>query len=477
MGKRYLEQGYLIKLRGGTMTERKEMTMALKVVARGWTGLKWGMLGLGFLAMELNGRADDWPQWLGPRRDAVWREAGIIEKFPAGGPVVKWRTPIGGGYSGPAVSGGRVFVTDRRLAAGAKNPADPFARGSIPGSERVLCLDERTGKIIWDYEYDCPYTVSYPAGPRATPLVDEGRVFTLGSEGHLYCFDAAAGKVIWSRDLKRDYGIPTPLWGFSAHPLVDGERLICLVGGSNTTAVAFQKGTGKEMWRALSAKEPGYCPPMIYTYGGKRQLVVWHPEAINSLEPGSGALNWSVPFDVRSALSVPTPRQSDDRLLITSFYNGSKMLRVTATNATVLWEGKKASERDTDTLHSIMSTPFIEGGYIYGVCSYGQLRCLNAQTGERIWETFEATSQKEARWANAFLIKQGERFFLWNETGDLIMARLSPKGYEEIGRAHLLEPTNMAAGRPVLWSHPAFANRTMYARNDKEIISVWLGSE
>jgi hypothetical protein len=110
------------------------------------------------------------------------------------------------------------------------------------------------------------------------------------------------------------------------------------------------------------------------------------------------------------------------------------------------------------------------------VCSYGQLRCLKADTGERIWETLKATTPdgKEMRWANAFIVKNGDRFFLFNEKGDLIIAKLSPKGYEEVSRAHLLEPTNTAAGRDVLWSHPAFANRSMYARNDQEIISVSL---
>jgi hypothetical protein len=140
--------------------------------------------------------------------------------------------------------------------------------------------------------------------------------------------------------------------------------------------------------------------------------------------------------------------------------------------ATVAWRSKKASERDTDALHSIIPTPFLEDGYIYGVCSYGQLRCLKADTGERLWETLQATTPdgKEMRWANAFLIKNGGRFFLANEKGDLIIAKLSPKGYEEISRTHLLDPTNHDPGRDVVWSHPAFANRCVFARNDKEIV-------
>ena len=424
-------------------------------------------------------RADDWPQWLGPQRDGVWRETAIVKTFPSGGPPVRWRAPIGGGYAGPAVAQGRVYVTDRRLAPKSSNPGNPFQRGEIPGSERVLCLNEADGKILWKHEYDCPYNLSYPAGPRTTPLVRDGKVYTLGAEGDLFCLEAQTGKVLWSREFKKDFGVETPLWGFSANPLLDGNRLICLVGGQGSVAVAFDKDSGKELWRALTAKEPGYCPPMIYEAGGKRQLIIWHPESINSLDPETGKVYWSHRVEARSALTVPTPRKSGDYLLISSFYNGSLMLRFDRDKpaATEVWRGKSNSERNTDTLHSIIATPFIEDGYIYGACSYGQFRCLKADTGERVWETFVPTGGKEERWATTFIVKNSDRFFLPNEKGDLIIAKLSPKGYEEISRAHLLEPTNTMPNRPVVWCHPAFANRCIYWRNDKEIICVSLAGQ
>ncbi|MBI3415311.1 MAG: PQQ-like beta-propeller repeat protein [Verrucomicrobia bacterium] len=431
------------------------------------------------LFVSTSAMAADWPQWLGPQRDGVWRETGIVEKFPESGPQVRWRTKIGGGYAGPAVANGRVFVADHVLAAGAANPKDPFSRGTIAGSERVLCLDESDGKILWKHEYDCPYDVSYPAGPRVTPVVHDGKVYTLGTMGNLFCFEAASGKIVWSRDFKKDFGTPTPLWGFAGHPLIDGQKLICLVGGSNSVAVAFDKDSGREIWRALTAKEPGYCPPTMIEAGGKRQLIIWHPESINSLDPETGKVYWSQPFAVQSALSVSTPRQVGDRLFFTSFYNGSMMLKLDADKpgASLVWRGQKNSEKDTQDLHSIMGTPFFENGYIYGSCSYGQFRCLKAETGERLWESFVPTGGKEARWANAFIVKQAGRFFIFNEKGDLIIAKLSPKGYEEISRAHLIDPTNTAAGRDVVWSHPAFANRSVYVRNDVEIVCASLAAD
>jgi outer membrane protein assembly factor BamB len=428
------------------------------------------------LLATLTVRAADWPQWLGPQRDSVWRERGIVEKFPAGGPPVLWRTPIGAGYTGPAVAGGRVFLLDRRVRNEKADPRDPFARGRIAGTERVLCLDAQSGAELWRFEYDCPYTVSYAAGPRATPTVEGQLVFTLGAEGNLMCLDIRTGFPVWSRDLKEFAG-QTPLWGFAGHPVIHGEKLICLVGGAGTTAMAFDKRTGKELWRALTAKEPGYAPPTLIRAARREQLILWHPESANSLDPATGEVLWSVPFQSRAGMSIATPRQLGDLLFFSCFYNGSLMTRLAADRpaATKVYQSPKVSEKDTAMLHTVMSTPFLEAGHIYGVCSYGQLRCLKADTGERVWETLAATTDgKPVRWANAFLVKQGNRFFLFNEQGDLILAKLSPEGYQELGRAHLLEPTNTDPGRPVVWSHPAFANRCLYARNDRELICVSL---
>jgi len=447
---------------------------------------------LACLAVGAVARADDWPQWLGPRRDGVWRETGLITQFPATGPVIRWRTPIGAGYSGPAVAQGRVYITDRKLPPRASNPSNPFARDEIAGSERVLCLDEATGKVLWQHEHNCPYQISYPAGPRTTPVVSGGKVYTLGAMGDLLCLDVQGGKVEWSKNLSRDYHAAVPLWGFSASPLLDGQRLICLVGGAGSVVVAFDKDTGKELWRALSAKEPGYAPPMIYDVAGKRQLIIWHPESVNALDPETGKVYWSQPFGfqkigpgramVKAGLSIATPRLMDDLLFVTAFYDGPLMLKLDTDRpgARKLWQGKNHSEQpdQTDGLHSIISTPVLKDGYIYGVCSYGELRCLDAKTGQRLWSTRQPTGGEETRWANAFLVPQGDRFLLFNELGDLIIAKLSPQGYDEVSRANILTPTNTMAGkgRRVIWSHPAFADRCVFARNDNEIVCVSLAA-
>lgn len=430
-------------------------------------------------AAVVRAAALDWPQWLGPERDGVWRETGITQKFQEGGPRRLWAIPIGAGYSGPSVASGRVFVFDRVPAQGAAKPKSAFDVAQIPGVERILCVDEKTGSNLWKFEYDCPYTISYAAGPRATPLVRGGKVYTVGAMGNLTCVKASSGELEWKHDFKEEYQLKIPTWGVSANPLIEGKQLFCLVGGEGSVVVAFDKDSGKELWRALSAKEPGYAPPVMCRFGGRRQLIVWHAEAVNGLDPETGKSLWSVPWKMNYGMSITTPRQIGDELFLTAFYNGSLLLRFEAgrDTPTEVWRTQKMSERDTVHLNSVMATPLIEGGYVYGPCSYGQFRCLRLATGERLWETFAPTSGKSERWGNCFIVKNQDRAFLFSEVGDLILARLSPQGYQEISRAHVIDPTNTDPGRPVVWSHPAFANRHGFFRNDRELVSVDLAAQ
>jgi len=444
---------------------------------------------LGCLTVASITKADDWPQWLGPKRDGVWREAGIVEKFPAEGPKEKWKVAVGMGYSGPSVAGGKLYITDRVLAEGVKNPDSPFEKPKIRGSERVLCLDAQTGKELWKHVYPAEYSISYAGGPRCSPIIEGDRVYILGAMGHLFCLATDTGKVIWSKDFIADYESNLPVWGFAAHPLIDGDKLICLAGGSkDRLVVAFDKATGKELWASESVGgDFGYCPPMIYEFGGKRHLIIWQPKALLGLDPETGKRIWKVDFESKYALTAPTPRKvGDDGLFITSFYTGSMLVKVGADKAEVVWKSKARGENPNQTtdLSAIMCTPVVEGGHIYGVCSYGQLRCIESATGKRVWETMQATRGKltpmkvaaneepaaSERWSNAFIVKHDDRYFLFNEQGDLIIGKFSPKGYEEISRAHLLDPTNKdARSRTVVWSHPAFANKCVFVRNDLEV--------
>ena len=421
-------------------------------------------------------RADDWPQWLGPNRDSTWKETGIAEEFPAEGLPVKWRVPVSMGYSGPAVANGLVYLTDYVRESG-EAANDPVTRRELSGKERVLCLDAATGTKVWEHSYDRAYKISYPSGPRATPTVDKDRVYTLGAEGDLRCFEARQGAVLWSKDLRKEYHVESPLWGFSAAPLVHGDLLYCIVGGEGSVVVAFDKNNGQERWKALTASEPGYCAPSIIEAGGVQQLIIWHAEAINGLNPKTGALYWTVPLKPDYSMSIMVPRKHGDFLFASGIGNVGALLKLDKDKpaADVVWRGK-----NNTALYAANMTPVIGAdGIMYGAdCRGGQLRAVELSTGNRLWESFAPTTgTRRGTHGTVYIVKHEQRYFLFSETGDLILARLSAKGYEEIGRFHVVDPTGECFGREVVWSHPAFANRCVFARNDKELVCVSLAKQ
>jgi outer membrane protein assembly factor BamB len=433
---------------------------------------------------------------MGPNRDGVWNEIGIVERLPKNDPktgMIKpvWTTPIHGGYSGPAVANGKVYVTDRELAKGAKISDDPFDTSKkIASNERVLCLDAKTGKQLWKHEYECPYQISYPCGPRCTPTVHDGKVYTLGAMGHLHCLNANTGAVIWSKHFPTDYNAKAPMWGFCGHPLVYKNLLICVVGSEEATVVAFDKDTGTEKWKSLSARDPGYSAPTLIHAGGVDQVVIWTGHALNGLDPLTGNKHWSVELEPMYAMSIMSPRQSGDRLFAASIGGAGAVLNLDREKPKVSVVWQEAADKKTKGatkergVYPVNMTPFVDRGIIYGVDQPGMLRAVELETGKRLWFTHkpvigrvEAEDYKGAGSGTTFIVKNGDRYFLFAETGELIIAKLSPTEYTEVSRAKLLEPTGAAFGRKVVWSHPAFANKCIFVRNDKEIACFSLATE
>ena len=336
------------------------------------------------------------------------------------------------GVLGPAVADGRIFITDWM--------EDPESR-TLDGTERALALDEQTGEVLWTHEWQTSYrmlSVAYAVGPRATPTVDGDRVYIVGGTGRLFCFDVETGRVLWEKDYVAEYDTSVPVWGIVSAPLVDGDRLITVVGGEpDALVMAFDKHTGEEIWRAIeTGSEMGYAQPVIYDAGGVRQLIIWHPLALASLDPETGELYWEQPWDVSMGVTVATPVRSGDYLLVSQFFNGSMMMRLSQDRpaATHLWQGRSRSELpgDTDTIHAMVTTPIVIGDYVYGVDSYGELRALDARTGERLWMSPDMTAQ--ARWATAFLVRHEDRYFVNTDDGFLMIAQFTPEGYVELSR-------------------------------------------
>ena len=239
--------------------------------------------------------AADWPQWLGPKRDSVWRETGILDKFPEGGPKVLWRTPVSGGFAGPAVAGGRVYVADYVTDANVKK--EVYTRTDFKGKERLLCLDAKTGKELWKHEYDCRYTVSYPIGPRCTPTVADGKVYFLGTEGNLTCLDAAKGTVVWAKDFKTGLRCEDGHLGLRQPPARRWQAALLRRRRRGELRGRVRQGHRQGGLEGADGRGAGLQP--ADDDRGRRDEATARsgtPTSINALDPATGKKYWTVPL-------------------------------------------------------------------------------------------------------------------------------------------------------------------------------------
>jgi len=404
-------------------------------------------------------RAEDWPQWRGPNRDGVCGEAGLLESFPTGGLKVRWRVQAGWGFSSPVVAQGRVFLADSEVVK-------PNAK------ECIRCFDETTGQALWTHRYDVAYEdwafdPTQEIGPVATPIVESGKVYALGRLSNLFCLDVQKGEVLWQKDLHKDYqaafapGAPSPL--------IEGNLLILFIGGKpDACLIALDKDTGKEVWKALD-ESLTFSSPIVISAGGKRQLIVWTNESVTSLDPASGETWWRQRLVTSPDYAVSTPVYHKDRLLI-----GGLMFQLDTDKpaARVLWPESKAPAR---RIFSHTSTALLRDDCVFSAKSTGELVGLDANTGKQIWESSKVTDLKGG--ASIHLTPSGDSVLLYTDKGELIRARLSAQGYEEISRAAVLEPTFPFGGRKVAWPAPAYANRHIFVRSGKELVCASLAAE
>jgi len=383
----------------------------------------------------------DWPQWRGPEGAGVFPAPRLPAKWPQDGLKTLWKHPVGGGYAGIAVADGRVFTLDYDK----KNE-----------TERVLCLDAATGKPIWSHSYPVKYgnLGGYANGPRTTSTVRDGKVYTLGAVGHLFCFEAKTGDIHWKHDTVPAFGAKVPEWGFAGSPTLDGEKVIVhLAAENNGCVMAFDRTTGKELWRSLS--DPGgYCTPTIIHPPTGKQIVLWTPQNVHGLDPDTGKPLWKAPYKVTYGVSIAPPIYRDGIVFVTGYWEGSKAIRLgpKATDAEVIWTNEKQ-------LRGIMAQPLYRDGHVYTFDRDLGLTCFELKSGEKLWDDDNQLTPK-ARNPHASIVwlNDGDRALALNAVGELVLCRLNPKGYDEQSRTKVLN------GR--VWGHPAFSGRFLFAKTD-----------
>jgi hypothetical protein len=391
------------------------------------------------IALALAARAEDWPQWRGRDRDGVWHEAGIRRNFPAGGLPVRWRAPVGYGFSSPVIAKGRVYVTDALLDR-------PKVRG------RVLCFEETTGKLLWTFHGRKPTIrrgLLFLARNRAeqeTPVVQDGKVYATGPQAHnLYCLEAASGNLVWERDLAQDYQIEETAT-ISASPLVDGNQVILQVGGKpDACVVAFDRKSGKGIWRSLN-ETGGHASPVIIKAGGRRQLIVWTTQSVSSLDPATGKLFWREGFAAGSSGAVATPVFSGNRLLVSGL-----MLKLDEkkSSASVLWPESRVATR---RILSGTSTPLLQGNHVYSLNPPGTGLPGSGHRQANL-ETDRVTRPKGGSCVHAHDRERRFSFHL-QRTGRINPGPSQPSGHEEIGRTRLMELSYSFGGRKLTWAAP-----------------------
>ena len=389
-------------------------------------------------------RPADWPQFLGPARDGVYRGDDVDpDAWGAAGPPVVWRRDVGQGFSGPAVAGGRLILFHR-----------------VGDREVVDCLDAATGEPVWTGDGPAAYRddFGFDAGPRATPTIVDGRVYTFGAVGVLTCRGLTDGKPLWSVDTAATFKAPKGFFGMACSPLVEGDAVILNIGGpEGAGVVAFHRATGKLLWRATD-DEASYASPVAAAVGGARRVFAFTGDGLAVLDPAAGTVLSRFPWrpPVRASVNAATPLIIDDRVFLSASYGaGAVLLKVSAGGARLdpVWSGD-------ESLSNHYATAVHHAGFLYGFHGRQEqgpsLRCVDLATGTVRWD--------EENFGAGSLLLAHDTLLVLTEKGQLIAAPATPAGFKPTARAQIL-PFDCRA-------HPALANGLLYARSKDKLVCV-----
>lgn len=384
--------------------------------------------------------ADGWPSWLGPTGDLKSKERRIFTtlaklKLPAGPPIA-WEATLTGGYSGMIVSKGRLITMTK-----------------LPNQEAVVAYNAVTGKLLWTAAYDCDYSKhpldpTYASGPRAAPLVDGKKVYTIGTTAIVTAIDSETGKIAWKRDLLAETNAKAPIWGFGASVAVSGEKLFVQPGVGGKGMAALEKATGKILW-SVEEDAPGYATPILIKHRGIDQVVFFNATGLVSLAPADGRVLWRFEWKTDHDLNIATPIYFEGHLFISSGYGkGSALIRLTD-------DGKVEEAWKNKVMKNHYSTSVRDGKFVYGF-SDDRLTCMEWESGKRLWTVRDV--------GKGSLVLVDNHLVMINENGNVVLAKVSTEDYQEQGRWQALNDS-------VVRTPPTFVDGRLYVRHEKRIVA------
>jgi len=392
------------------------------------------------LCLSLPAMAGDWPQFLGPTRNGISPGTDLVPTFPPGGPKILWQKDVGQGFSGPVISDGKLILFHR-----------------VDDKETVECLDPKTGNRLWLSDYPTHYQddFGFDEGPRATPTIVDGKIYTFGAEGMVNCWELATGRNLWRVDTKTQFTAAKGFFGMACSPLVEGNGVILNIGGEGAGIIALDKSTGKLLWKTTD-EEAGYSSPVAAQFDGKRYALVFNREGLVALDPASGAVSFNFHWRSRTRESVnaATPVVIGDRIFVSASYGaGAALLKFKPTGPDRIWSGD-------DILSNHYATSVYHAGFLYGFDGRQEagpkLRCVNVKDGKVKW------SQDD--FGAGTLMVAGDRLLILTEKGELVLAPATPDGFQPISRSQILSFEVRA--------YPALADGLYYARSKEKLVCV-----
>lgn len=404
------------------------------------------------VTLAFSTHAGDWPKWRGPAGSGyIAHDEQLPRALPSGlQPTFRLRT--GPGHSGPVVAGDKLVFLDE-----------------IDNQESIHVLTTQDGKELWSKPFAESYQDEFGAGPRCTPLIDGDRIYVQSCRGELRCVSLADGKAIWGTSYQKDFGVPwienkrAPIGaaarrGYSGTPLIDGDRLYAQVGSTNNAGVvSFNKKTGKIIWKS-GAEFASYASPIIAELAGVKQMVSATTVELIGIHADSGKILWNIPFKTGALRNVLTPVTHGDTVIMASHTVGMIGTALSNHNGRVSQKQKWFN----DKLKINLATPVVVGDHLYGFADKDRFVCVEAETGNIVW------TQSKFGEFYASTLTDGRTLLVVTQMGELLLVDASPAGYKELGRTQ-------ACGKT--WSFPAYANGTLYVRDDKTLRAFEVGKK